>query len=230
MQKTKYLAVFATTTLIFLIGILVGNYFASQKLNKVDEIEQKLKIDTLGTELQFMLISEDPCGFVNSTSLTEEIHELGVKLDYMENILGKDDNSVLNLKEYYWILELRQWVLEKQINEICNQTNTLILYFYSNDEEQCGQCEEQGYILTYLRKNYEDLNIYSFDIDAENPAVKTIKEMYAVTETPTVIINDQKMGGFASKDLLVAALENHTASYAEENKALEDVTSIERLE
>ena len=202
MQKTKYLAVFATTTLIFIVGILVGNYFASLKLEKIDDIESQLKIDTLGTELQFSLFAQQPCGFINSTPLIDELHELGVKLDHMENILGKKNKDVLMLKDYYSILELRQWMLENEIKDKCGENRTLVLYFYSNDKDACPKCEEQGFILTYIRKNFKDVNIYSFDADSDNAAIKAIKSIYQIETVPTVVVNGKKVENFATKDMM----------------------------
>ncbi|MBN1386689.1 hypothetical protein JW968_07015 [Candidatus Woesearchaeota archaeon] len=206
-QKTKYLAVFATTTLIFLIGILVGNYFAGLKLETVDDIENQLKVDTLSTELQFDLFAELACENINSTPLINELHELGTKLDHMENILGKKSREVLHLKDYYSVLELRQWMLEKRINERCGKDSILILYFYSNDEDICDDCEEQGFILTYIRKNFFNVNVYSFDVDSDNAAVDAVKTIYGVNSVPTIMINSQKFEGFTEKEVIAGTIE-----------------------
>ena len=83
-DKNKYLAVFAMTTLIFIVGILLGNYFSEKKLDQVDHLGQNLKIDTLAMELQYELLAEDPCSHINNTPLAEDLYELASKLDYME--------------------------------------------------------------------------------------------------------------------------------------------------
>ncbi len=217
-QKTKYLAVFATTTLIFFIGIIIGGYFSNLKIEKIYDIENDLKINILGTEIQYQIIAKDPCKFVNSTPLIEELHEMGTKLDYMENALGKDNKEVLNLKEYYSILEIRQWLLEKDMMQKCGSKRTLVLYFYSNDKHQCPECEEQGYVLTYARKNFDNINIYSFDIDTKNPAVDTVKRIYGVTIAPTVIINEKKQEGFVTKDQIVNIILEQMSSFANSTK------------
>ena len=127
---TKYLAVFAVTTLVFLVGILIGNYFSSQKLGHIDRLGQDLKIDTISMELQYELISENPCEHVNSTLLADDLWEMASKLDYMENRLGEDDEDVRELKKHYSILQLRHWLFMKKTNNECGENNTLILYFY----------------------------------------------------------------------------------------------------
>ena len=196
-SKTKYLAVFATTTLIFVIGLIIGNQISAIKLENIDELSENLKIDTMAIELQYLLVSEEPCKTFNSTPLTEELYEIGTKLDYMENRLGNDNPSVLQMKEYYSMLELRHWLFVKKTKKECEINRTYILYFYSN-EGDCQTCEEQGYVLSYLHKKYPEMNIYSFDINIDNVALNTIKRAYNVVTAPTLLINDKNYEGFMS--------------------------------
>ena len=117
-DKMKYLAVFAITTLIFVIGFIFGSYTSQMKLGKLDQFEQELRSDTLSLELQYEIISENPCETINSSILTEELYELGSKLEHMENSMGIDDPDVIRLKDYYSILQLRHWLLMKNIKNI----------------------------------------------------------------------------------------------------------------
>lgn len=198
-DKGKYLAVFAITTLIFIVGILIGNYFSSQKMDQIDYIGQDLKTDTVAMELQYDLIAEDPCAYVNSTPLADELYEMASKLDYMENRLGEDDRDVIELKEYYSLLEIRNWLFMKKTKKECNQTNALILFFYKN-EEDCSDCKEQGFILTWVRRNYANVYVYSFDYAIENAALDTMKRIYSVEETPAVVIDGTTYNKFMTKD------------------------------
>lgn len=198
LDKGKYLAVFAITTLIFIVGILIGNYYSSQKLNQIDDIGQELKTDTAAMELQYELIAEDPCSYINNTPLADELYEMSSKLDYMENRLGEGDRNVIDLKGYYSLLELRHWLFMQKTRKECNQTSTLILYFYTNKKD-CNDCEEQGFILTWLRRNYANVYIYSFDYAIENAALDTVKRLYDIQGTPAVVIDKVTYNRFLSK-------------------------------
>jgi glutaredoxin len=200
-HRTKYLAVFATTTLIFLIGLLVGNQITNIKLEKINDLEQDLKVDTMAVELQYLLLAEDPCSYINSTLLTEELYNIGSRLDYMENQMGNKNPSVLHIKEYYSLLELRHWLYMRKVNNECGVEYPLLLYFYSNLGD-CPSCQEQGYVLNYLHRKYPSLNIYSFDINIENTALDTIKKIYKVESTPAIVINDDAYFGFKDRDEL----------------------------
>jgi hypothetical protein len=205
-DKGKYLAVFAITTLIFIAGILIGNYFSSQKLEQIDHLGAELKTDTMAMELQYELIAEDACEYINSTPLAKQLYELSSKLDYMENRLGENDDSVIDLKRYYSLLEIQHWLFMKKTNKECNQTTSLILFFYTN-EEDCKNCKEQGFILTWLRRNYEDVYIYSFDYGIENVALDTLKDIHNIEGTPAVVVDKETYNRFITKKELQGIME-----------------------
>ncbi len=194
-DKTKYVAAFSITTLVFIAGILLGSHFSSQKLSTLDEMEQGIRMDTMGTELQYLLFSEDPCSTVNYTRISDELFRMGTRLEFMESKLGKKDEAVLNLKEYYHLLEMRHWMLLKKAKKECGFDYDLIMYFYSNRKD-CGKCHEQGYALSYLHDKHNNINVYSFDFHIENPALESLKFLYNVTMVPTLIINGEKYEGF----------------------------------
>src|SRR3989338_9023094 len=110
-DKQKYVSVFVITTLIFISGILLGNYFSDNKISELSDMSERIQLNTLGTELQFLIASKEPCRLLNESDLSNELHSIGSKLEFMENELGTDNEKVLSLKEYYQLLELRHWLL-----------------------------------------------------------------------------------------------------------------------
>ena len=208
-QTNKYLAVFAISTLIFILGLLLGNYFANQKINQLNRLGEELKTNTAAIEIEYDILAEDPCKAVNTTALTQDLYTLAEKLDYMENTLGEDNQDVRDLKRYYSILELRHWLFLKKTNHACSDKKILILYFYAG-KENCDSCEEQGFILTWIRKNYPNVYVYSFDYTIDNAAIKTIKELYEVTGVPTLVIDDQTFNHFMSKEKIESVIQSKT--------------------
>lgn len=197
----KYFIVFLLTTLIFSIGLLLGNYFTQKKLSILSDYEQRIRLETIGTELQFKILTENVCGVINSTIITEELYDIGEKLEYMESELGENDPKVKSLKEYYFLLEIQHWLLLKKSNKECMANLTPILYFYDN-KRACSLCNEQGYILTYIREKNPGVRIYSFDVSIHNPALESIKKIYKIHTTPTMVINERSYHAFVSKDEL----------------------------
>lgn len=204
-DKMKYFAALLLTILIFSAGILLGNHLSNNKLKTLTDIEDTIRLETLGAEVQYQILVGNPCQFVNSTPLSEDLYELSEKVDYLENIFGQDDDNVRRLKEQYSLLEVRHWLYTTKTNEECGTNNTPILYFYSN-EGDCPDCEEQGFILTYLRRKYPALRVYSFDITIDNPAINTIKDIYEVERAPTLIVGYRVYPEFMTRSELESEL------------------------
>ena len=148
-QTSKYLAAFAISLLIFLFGIYIGGYNNKVKLDSLQDLEDDLRISTLGTELQYELVAEDPCKAIDSELFTDKLADMGSKLTNMESELGKDSYAVIKLKEEYSLLEIRQYLFLKKAQRECSNKKDFILYFYSNAGD-CSMCEEHGFVLIYL--------------------------------------------------------------------------------
>ena len=201
LSKIEFTGVLAATIIIFIIGIFLGGYSSDVKLSKVTNLQDDLRIDTMALELQFLIESEDLCS-ARPESLIEELNDVGAKLDYLENQLGVDDPAIQRLKEYYSLLEIRHWLLNKKKAENCVENGTIILYFYSNDIETCPRCKEQGFVLDYLRKKYDSLSVYSFDIASENKAVKTLVTRFKVADAPSVVVDGKTYSEFKDRSEL----------------------------
>ena len=92
----------------------------------------------------------------------------------------------------------------KKISVKCNTKPVFVLYFYSS---KCQECEQQGYVLTYLREQYPNLRIYSFDYNLDNPALRTLISLYKVPAiTPSIVIDDEVYSGFMDKNKLESYL------------------------
>ena len=194
-QIHQYVAALAIATLLFFGGLWFGNHLSEKKLDVIDTLGRNLQLATLGSELQYELLAHEPCSAVNASSLIDELFRIGTRLDFMESELGVNDPQVLELKEYYHLLEIRHWLLMRKVQNECSLNTHFILYFYSNAGD-CERCDEQGSVLTYLHRKYQDLNIYSFDIHIDNPALVTVRELYGVEEAPTLVVDGTKVESF----------------------------------
>lgn len=204
-NKQKYLLVLLLTILIFSTGILVGHYTSGQKLDEVKVLSEQLQLQSLGVELEYQILRENICEHENILFLTEDLFEISEKLTYMENALGEDNSRVKELKEFYFVLEAKHWLLAKDRVETClegviDMNETIILYFYSN-EGDCPRCKQQGIVLTYLQQEYEGMKIYSFDTNSNSPVVRVIKNVYGLSNnTPALIINDEAIEEYLDAD------------------------------
>lgn len=203
--KSRFLAALFLTALIFLAVILTNNYFTETKLNRLNSIYSDIRIDVMDADAQYSILSENPCQALNFEPMTNELFELGNKLTDMEERLGKNNKEVLDLKRYYSILEAKQWLFLKKASKECNMTTNPILFFYSNQED-CNSCEQQGFVLSYLRKALPGVYVYSFDANLDISAIRALKLNYNVTKTPALVINDETYVGYMDADTLTQIL------------------------
>src|SRR3989338_249875 len=203
MEWKKYAYTFLITAAIFVTAILASNYFSQKKMNEIKDIESRIAVDILSSETQFSLLSELSCREIGNTFRSKELATLGDKLSYTEENRGTDDAEVINLKKYYSLLQIKDFILMQKIKERCgiNSTNggPSLMYFYSNLDNNCSDCEREGFVLTKLRQDYPELRVYSFDYNLDLSALQTLISIYNIkNEQPTILVNDKVYYGFKS--------------------------------
>lgn len=221
----KYVFSFVITAIIFTTAIYLSNFFAEKKLKEIRNIQDKIAIDILSSETQFSLLEEYSCKDIGTGTLSTELGNLENKLTYTESERGHDDSEVLTLKRYYFLLEIKDYLLMNKISEKCNRTPLSIIYFYATDEK-CPDCQKEGYVLTKLRETYPDLRVYSFDYNSDLSAVKTLININKVkNELPAIIVKNKIYYGFQSVENLEKAVPELKIL---KKKTLENATTTKR--
>ncbi|HXK35185.1 MAG TPA: hypothetical protein VJ103_01625 [Candidatus Paceibacterota bacterium] len=196
----KYLIVFIITAFIFGLAFYLSNRLSTRKIGELETLQTDISIDILSSEIEFDLLAEKSCDSLGKSVLTEKLGELGQKVEYSEANIGLTPN-VLRLKKQYTLLEIKDYLLMKQVLRRCNLPAHFILYFYSN--KNCFDCNKQGYVLTSLRETYPELRVYSFDFDLDLSAASALKETFGVKEPlPVLVINEKAVSGFQDEETL----------------------------
>ena len=190
------------TILIIATVIYAINYLDRQRLAELSVIQNQLATDTLSIETQFSLLENAPCeDLASGTELSEEVSTLGDSLAGAEARLGAKNEQVIELKRQYTLLEIRDYLLTKRLNTVCNIKPTVVLYFYSNTPGSCTNCEKAGYTLSYLRQTYPALRVYSFDYNLNLGALKTLIKVERVKPTfPAFVINGKSSYDFTTRE------------------------------
>lgn len=212
----KYAYTFLITAAIFATAILASNFMSQKRLSEIKNIESRIAVDILSSETQFSLLAELSCRDIGNSFLSRELAELGDKLSFTENQRGANDPEVLNLKEYYSLLQIKDFLLSEKIREKCGTKTLSIIYFYSNKDKdngkndsagsprECEDCEKEGFVLTRLREEYPELRVYSFDYNLDLSALQTLISIYDIKDNPpngglpVLLINERVYYGFRS--------------------------------
>ena len=204
----KYLIVLLITMCLFATSFYISNYFGDKKLNQLKTIQDQISIDVLSSETQFSLLSELSCNNISDSVFSDELSNLGNKLQWSQDNLGNTD-EVSYLRKYYSLLEIKDYLLTKQISTRCGEKAAFILYFYTT-AANCTLCQQESLVLSSLRTEYPDLRVYSFDYSTDLSAVSSMLQIYKIKDTvlPALVINDNVMTGFHSIDELDSIVKN----------------------
>ncbi len=194
----KYIVAFVITAAIFGTAFYITNRLDRARIADIQSTEQSIAIDILSTETQFDLMGTLDCKTIQQTPvLSDELNSLAGRLSVAEQNLGSDNPQVIQLKQQYSLLEIKDYLLMQQITQKCGLKPLYILYFYSNSGD-CPDCSRSGDVLTYLRQQYPDLRIYSFDYDLDLSALRTLISLRKVNRVsaqgslPAFIINNRE--------------------------------------
>jgi len=196
--RNALIALLVTIVLAGTVAYAIS-YLNRARITELSAIEDQLSIDILSLDTQFSLLEAAPCdSTASSTTLTSELANMGTRLSYAENQLGSDNTQVVRLKEQYSLLEIRDYLITKQLAAACGARPTTVLYFYSNAGD-CADCDKAGYALSYLRDTFPSLRVYSFDYNLDLGALETFIAVTKVKrDLPAFVINGKPYYGFTS--------------------------------
>lgn len=193
----KYIIVFFITVALFAIAGGLSNFFTDKKVENIKTVQARLATDILSSETQFSLLSELSCKQVDGEdTLSAELNDIADKIAYSEKNL-KANEEITDLKKYYSILEIKDYLLTKKINQKCGNQRVPVLYFYTT-ADNCTECTKQGFVLTELRTKYPNVRVYSFDYSLDLSALKALTHIYKIEDTklPALVIDEQVNTGF----------------------------------
>lgn len=188
----SYAVAFLITALIFATALYASNYFNNRRVADIQRTQDNISIDILSLETQFDLLAEHSCADISENSvLSTEIQPLAQRLSYLETQPNVNQDELAQLKRQYSLLEIKDYLLMKQVAQKCRLKPVFILYFYSNKGD-CKDCEEQGYALTGLSQKYPGLRVYSFDYNLGLSALQTLIDIHDVKGTlPALVVNSK---------------------------------------
>ena len=219
-ERKKYLIVLLITTGIFIVVFGLVALINNHRLANIDDLQRQITADLIATETQFDLLKTAPCSSIENTLLSQELNELGRKLDFTQETQGATDTDVVQLKKYYSLLQVKDYLLMEEFAGKCNADINSILYFYKSD---CSECIKQGLILTEFKKRYPEVRIYSFDTDLDFSVIETFTSLYDFDDVyPTLISRNETYQGLQT-------LEDLTVLFPELEQKKQDKETLENI-
>ncbi len=193
MVNFRFVSAIGISSLIFLLGIFLGQAISYYNLSELRQSQEKILSEMMGYELSYSLLSDEEICNLPFKDFFKKRQEIGNKVYDLEEKLGPENPELLIEKERYHLYQIREYLFFKELKEKCNYSYPLIIYFYSHP---CDECIAQGHILDALSGKYNLTTIYSLDYGIDNPLLDTIKTLHGVTTTPALIINGKTYNKF----------------------------------
>lgn len=230
----RYAVVLLITIAIFLTTIGLSSFLSNRKLESIKSIQDAIAIDIMSSETQFQLLQELSCKDVAANTLSDTLNELADKIAFSEENI-RNVEEVTELKRYYSVLQIKDYLLVKKIKEKCGTTVVPIFYFYTT-AEKCSECIKQSAVLTELRREYPEVRIYSFDYNLDLEALQSLIKIFKVEDTklPALVMNEKLYTGFKPQqeieEVLPEIVEMKEKRLLEQKKAAEVKAKTEVLD
>ncbi len=227
----KYLLVFFITLSLFLTATILSNAVSRKKFSELESIQNDIALNILASETQFSLLEELRCDDVTNSILSDELNVLAQKLEDGSSAIDGSSADGEYIRNYYFLLEIKDYLLMQKARERCKLDVTPIVYFYGNSDE-CADCEKQSIALTEIRSRGEKARVYSFDYDSNVSAVKTFIAINKVPRTlPALVIHGKVYAGYQSledleKIIPTLILEDEDAPEADSKTAPKAKTAV----
>jgi thiol-disulfide isomerase/thioredoxin len=193
--------------ILFAAGFFTGYSINRERLSAVENEMSDVVRSVQNFQLQFLFFDvlgqNATCPILISTlsDINKQSYEIGSKLtSYNSDSEIMDYETYTRVKNEYSRLLTGYWLLATKLRGNCMMNSSTIVYFFN---KECAKCDDQGFILTYLKKKYgNSLLIFALDSDLDEPSVSAIKQYFNITEYPTLIINGQVYAGFYPEEEL----------------------------
>ena len=206
-KRTMLLISLLLSMLVFFSGFLLGSGLDNARINDVvKELERnELQRENYVTEQRFLeLFAGENCELVpvGLGDLSKNLAETGKILTDYEARGIFNEKEYKELKERYFLSEIKLYVLLKELKNNCNLDTTVILFFYDQNDRKSI---EQGYVLDNIVRRLQNITVLSIDRESSSsPSVKTVMNYYNITSSPTIIVNfNKKIEGFTEIDKII---------------------------
>ncbi|MEK6839518.1 MAG: hypothetical protein AABX72_01135 [Nanoarchaeota archaeon] len=205
----KHILALVITSLIFIIGLFIGLKISDSRLGLLQDFNEQQKADFESLQLQYAYLttSNSSC-LAFKQALEQSVSNLENARVKLENYIQTSSNSesFLTQKRTYMLAEIRYWLLAREAEKACGKDTVNILFFYQ-DDETCDTCSTQGYVLTSLKDTFHNnLLIFSLDATSDEPMVTIIKNVYNITSTPSVVVDEEVLKDFILEDDLYSTI------------------------
>lgn len=213
---------FFVTVLIMTSILFLGSGLSDHKVNSLREDVKQIEVEQRSHSLGLQLaesVEGQKCEAMRSwmESSVPEIQNLRQEVAAYESSSKVENNEYELVKKRYMNLVIQNLIEVRQMEERCAENRVKIVYIYTKND--CGRCDDQGTVLTYYRRNYdEEVLVHPLDTDLEMKSIQFMEDFYGIEQYPSLIVEGEVYQGFQNREKLGNIIEenlnqtNQTAS------------------
>ena len=206
MKKQTLLTTILLVCVVFILGIILGNYWKSSETTEISKVlrQSELDAESFLAEQELFESFETNCALAEKrlSSLSEELWKLGKVLgtDDAQEKLGEENYGFLKRK--YHLMQIRTYVLDKKLQDDCgSKTNVILFYFKRKDTLS----EQQGKILDELAAQH-NLRVFAIEYRYSRE-LEFLEDYYEIKDAPALVVNfDTTKSGLITKEQLIPLL------------------------
>jgi|AntDeeMetagen681_2_1112603.scaffolds.fasta_scaffold01201_4 hypothetical protein len=210
----EYLVLAFFITVLLMTGILyLGTGLSDHKVNSLRDDVKQIEVDQRSHSLGLQLaesVEGQRCEAMRRwvDSSVPEIQNLRQEVAAYESSSKVENQGYELVKKRYMNLVIQNLIEVRQMEERCGEDKVNIVYMYTKND--CDRCEDQGTVLTYYRRNYEnDVLVHPLDTDLKMKSIEFMEDFYNITDYPVLIIEGEVYEGFQNRERLGNIIEQN---------------------
>lgn len=208
-SKHAFWQAFIVTVAVFFIGLFLGMYIESQRVDEINEFYASSEIALMDLFALNSLVSSGEFGcevaIDSNLKFADRIYNEAILLEEYETAeqLG-DQLSVAHRK--YDLLRTFLWINAMEIKESCKGEYNVVVYLYEQQTQDLAQRAEQRVwsqlLLELKEQSGGEVVLIPIAVDSSLESLDALVASYMVETYPVVIINTQVISDLRSAEEL----------------------------
>ena len=204
------------TIVVFLLGVFLGFALERNRIGNIEREFQRIDLQWNDAKLQTLYYQNIEPRFCDSAirenlEFADRVYKEGLKIEGYDKASFLTSDLELEKKKYA-LLKVEFWLNSIVLKEKCEAKYVNLVYFFANDPGFDVEADQsaQAEILKDLKEKYgKNLMMIPLPIDMDISMINIMKGTYAISKTPTILINERaKLEGLQSFDELDGLIED----------------------
>ncbi len=199
-QKYLFLYALILTIVVFNIGIFFGYMLELSRANIINELYSNSELELLDQMAQKEALKtlDFDCDTLSKENIRfgDQIFNEALQIQKYEDA-NRITNGIIFQHKRFDLLRTIFWINSIEIKQKCSLSYHNVVYFYKYNNPSLGQESKQKFFSDMLQeikqKQGDKILLIPIAIDNNLPSVNLMTEKYNITESPSILIDENKI-------------------------------------